>query len=77
MKEVTESLLPGGSLNPPSKAMNPIIVTIGCVAGPIIAYFVFLYAFVLFGLFDEEYDRGLGWSELSKGWGVVAATDII
>jgi NhaA family Na+:H+ antiporter len=28
-KEVTEALLPGGSLNPPSKAFNPLICTLG------------------------------------------------
>ena len=77
MKEVTEALLPGGSLNPPSKAMNPILVTIGCVAGPIIAYFAFLELFMRWGMFDVEQDRGLDWNDLSKGWGAVAATDII
>ena len=77
MKEVTESLLPGGSLNPPSKAMNPILVTIGCVAGPIIAYFVLLKSFISMGFFDDEIERGLSWADLSNGWGVVAATDII
>ena len=77
MKEVTEALLPGGSLNPPSKAMNPIMVTIGCVAGPIIAYFGILKLFVEMGMFDDELDRGLDWSDLSRGWGTVAATDII
>jgi hypothetical protein len=68
MKEVTEALLPGGSLNPPSKAMNPIMVTIGCVAGPIIAYFGILKLFVEMGMFDDELDRGLDWSDLSRGW---------
>ena len=29
-KEVTEALLPGGSLNPPSKALSPLLVCV-CV----------------------------------------------
>ena len=57
--------------------MNPIMVTIGCVAGPIIAYFGILKLFVEMGMFDDELDRGLDWSDLSRGWGTVAATDII
>lgn len=42
MKEVTEALLPGGSLNPPSKAANPILTCLGGVFGPIVFYFIFL-----------------------------------
>jgi len=38
MKEVTESVLPGGSLNPPKKAMSSLVGTIGGVAGPIGVY---------------------------------------
>lgn len=42
MKEVTEALLPGGSLNPPSKAANPILTCMGGVFGPIAVYFILL-----------------------------------
>merc|ERR1719201_40243 len=33
IKEVTEAALPGGSLNPPSKAVNPIVTSIGGMLG--------------------------------------------
>ena len=39
-KEVTEACLPGGSLNPPRKAMSPLIATLGGVAGPVCTYIV-------------------------------------
>ncbi len=39
-KEITESVLPGGALNPPSKAVNPILGTLGGVIGPIAVYLV-------------------------------------
>ena len=45
MKEITESLLPGGSLNPPTKALNPLITTVGCITGPIAIFFVLLKLF--------------------------------
>lgn len=50
-KEITEACLPGGSLNPPSKAANPLFATIGGVAGPVGMYFLLgsvLYAQVEF-----------------------------
>lgn len=34
-KEITESALPGGALNPPRKAINPLLGTLGGVLGPI------------------------------------------
>jgi len=77
MKEVTEALLPGGSLNPPSKALNPIITTLGGIIGPVGVFFVFLELFKLMGLFDPELDRGLTSADLAKGWGIVTATDIV
>ena len=40
MKEVTEACLPGGSLNPPQKALSPLIGTLGGVFGPISVFFV-------------------------------------
>jgi NhaA family Na+:H+ antiporter len=76
MKEITEALLPGGSLNPPSKATNPLITTLGGLVGPIVCYFLFLEAFVLLGLFDAELARGVTFSDLARGWGVVTATDV-
>lgn len=59
MKEVTEALLPGGSLNPPSKAMNPIFCTLGGVLGPAAVYFALLNAMVAAGAFpDTREHRG-------------------
>ena len=77
MKEVTEAMLPGGSLNPPSKAFNPIITTMGGIIGPIAVYFILLEVFIAAGFFDAELASGLTWTDLSKGWGIVTATDIV
>ena len=60
--EITQSCLPGGDLNPLKKAINPLLGTLGGVAGPIIAYLL------LNGLLGEP--------ELQKGWGIPTATDI-
>jgi NhaA family Na+:H+ antiporter len=38
-KEIAEAFLPGGSLNPMSKAINPLFATVGGVLGPILAFF--------------------------------------
>ena len=42
-KEITEACLPGGSLNPPAKAANPLLATVGGVLGPVAVYFVMSY----------------------------------
>jgi Na+/H+ antiporter NhaA len=39
-KEITEACLPGGSLNPPSKAANPLFATVGGAMGPVAMYFL-------------------------------------
>ena len=62
-KEITESCLPGGVLNPPSKAINPLLGTLGGVVGPIAVYFLYI------GVFQPEED-------ISNGWGIPTATDI-
>jgi hypothetical protein len=41
-KGLTESLLPGGSLNPLRKAVNPLLATIGGVVGPIVVFVILL-----------------------------------
>jgi len=74
MKEVVEALLPGGSLNPPSKAINPLLTTLGGVLGPVAVYFIFLQIFFEMGLMD---DYGMTLSDYQKGWGIVTATDIV
>eukprot|EP00931_Biecheleriopsis_adriatica_P007715 TRINITY_DN10897_c0_g1_i2.p1 TRINITY_DN10897_c0_g1~~TRINITY_DN10897_c0_g1_i2.p1 ORF type:complete len:674 (-),score=96.73 TRINITY_DN10897_c0_g1_i2:280-2268(-) len=42
IKEVTEALLPGGCLSPLSRAINPLLATLGGVFGPIVVYIVFV-----------------------------------
>jgi len=61
-KEITEAVLPGGALNPPRKAVNPLMGTIGGVVGPVGVYFA------LAALFDAP--------EIRIGWGIPTATDI-
>ena len=36
--EITQSCLPGGDLNPVSKAVNPLFGTLGGVIGPVVVY---------------------------------------
>ncbi len=68
-KEITESILPGGALNPPSKAVNPLLGTLGGVFGPIAVYF--LLATLFFGDADAATK-----AEVFGGWGIPTATDI-
>lgn len=60
--EITLSCLPGGDLNPPAKAINPLIATIGGVVGPAVLYLTL--------------NRLIGSPELYRGWGIPTATDI-
>lgn len=60
--EITQSCLPGGDLNPPSRAVNPLLGTLGGVVGPVAVYL---------GL-----NAVLGAGELRNGWGIPTATDI-
>lgn len=68
-KEITESALPGGSLNPISKALNPLFATAGGVFGPIGVFLIGLFALETMGV----YEPGSG---ASRGWGIPTATDI-
>jgi NhaA family Na+:H+ antiporter len=61
-KEITEACLPGGALNPPRKAVNPLMGTLGGVVGPVGVYFVMVW------LLDAP--------EVANGWGIPTATDI-
>ncbi len=88
-KEITESVLPGGPLNPIRKAVNPLLGTIGGVVGPVATYLIIaglLYtgsfaeffdalgkAFVPGGIYDPEVDKA---AAVFRGWGVPTATDI-
>lgn len=60
--EITQSLLPGGSLNPLKRAINPLMATLGGVLGP---------ALVFLGL-----NALIGNPEFARGWGIPTATDI-
>lgn len=66
-KEITESALPGGSLNPPSKAINPLLGTLGGVVGPVAVYLG------LNALMAPDAATAEVWAE---GWGIPTATDI-
>ncbi|MHC4994229.1 MAG: Na+/H+ antiporter NhaA [Planctomycetota bacterium] len=61
-KEITESMLPGGALNPMKNAINPLLGTIGGVLGPVGVYF---------GL-----NLVMGRESWNNGWGIPTATDI-
>jgi len=61
-KEITESVLPGGALNPPRKAVNPLLGTLGGVLGPIAVYFAYVAI--------------SGDATIANGWGIPTATDI-
>ena len=47
------------------------------MCGPIVLYFIFLEVFLALGMFDDELASGITKAELSRGWGVVTATDIV
>ncbi|MCA9569371.1 MAG: Na+/H+ antiporter NhaA [Myxococcales bacterium] len=68
-KEITESCLPGGSLNPIRKALNPLFATLGGVLGPIAVFLVGLQVLQATGVYGP--DSGAG-----RGWGIPTATDI-
>lgn len=61
-KEITESILPGGALNPPAKAVNPLLGTLGGVLGPVGVYLAL--------------NTVMGDGTWTKGWGIPTATDI-
>lgn len=60
--EIVEACLPGGALNPPRRAVNPLLATLGGVLGPALVY-------VLVVTISGRHD-------LLRGWGVPTATDI-
>jgi NhaA family Na+:H+ antiporter len=66
-KEITESCLPGGSLNPLSKSINPLMATLGGVFGPVGVFFLGMA--LLYGPGDDL-------ATLNRGWGIPTATDI-
>jgi NhaA family Na+:H+ antiporter len=67
-KEITESALPGGSLNPLRKSINPLLATLGGVVGPVAVFFIGLS--LIYGAPGDDI------ATLSRGWGIPTATDI-
>ncbi|MCB1324802.1 MAG: Na+/H+ antiporter NhaA [Spirochaetales bacterium] len=61
--EITQAVLPGGSLNPISRAANPIMGTLGGVLGPVACFFILCH---LLNVEERVY----------RGWGIPTATDI-
>ncbi len=60
--EITQSVLPKGSLNPISKAINPIFGALGGIIWPALIYLLLCH------LFDRQ--------DAVSGWGIPTATDI-
>lgn len=60
--EITQSLLPGGDLNPLKRAINPIMATLGGVIGPAAVYLLL--------------NQFIGGPDFTRGWGIPTATDI-
>ena len=61
-KEITEACLPGGSLNPMRKAINPLMGTVGGVVGPVATFLLLNWM--------------MGTEAWTNGWGIPTATDI-
>jgi NhaA family Na+:H+ antiporter len=71
-KEITESMLPGGALNPVRKALNPLLATLGGVLGPVVVFTLALHGVHRLGGFPPD----VPFAALQRGWGVPTATDI-
>ena len=66
-KEITESTLPGGVLNPFRRAINPLAGTLGGVFGPVGMYFALTW--IIYGGTDS-------FAAVANGWAIPTATDI-
>jgi len=72
-KEITESILPGGALNPIPKAINPLMGTLGGVFGPV---GLFILLAVLFYGGSEDLGVMYPAEGVLGGWAIPTATDI-
>lgn len=70
--EITQAVSPGGSLNPISKAVNPLMGTLGGVLGPVGVFFLLCYVMPLSSLTQGEISLEM----IRNGWGIPTATDI-
>ena len=70
--EITQAVGPGGSLKPISKAINPLMGTLGGVFGPVLTFFVLCSVFPIENLIQGEITR----ETILNGWGIPTATDI-
>ncbi len=70
--EITQSVLPGGSLNPISRAVNPLMGTLGGVLGPVAVFFLLCYMVDLTPILGG----GVSFGDIINGWGIPTATDI-
>ena len=66
-KEITESALPGGVLNPLRRAINPLAGTLGGIFGPVGMYFVLTW--IIYGGSED-------FGAVANGWAIPTATDI-
>ena len=66
-KEITQSTLPGGALNPLRRAINPMVGTFGGVLGPAVMYLALTWVF---------YGGSEHFGAVAKGWAIPTATDI-
>ncbi len=66
-KEITQSTLPGGVLNPLRRAINPMVGTFGGVLGPAALYLALTWVF---------YGGTENFSAVANGWAIPTATDI-
>ncbi|CAI7995791.1 Na(+)/H(+) antiporter NhaA [Geodia barretti] len=66
-KEITQSTLPGGVLNPLRRAINPIVGTFGGVLGPAALYLALTWVF---------YGGTENFGAVANGWAIPTATDI-
>ncbi len=60
--EITQSVLPGGDLYPPKRAIGPLFATFGGIVVPVLFYLGLCFAY--------------GDLHLIRGWGIPTATDI-
>ena len=70
--EITQAVGPGGSLNPISKAINPLLGTLGGVVGPVATFFVLCKIIPMDNLIQGNVDL----PAILNGWGIPTATDI-